>query len=76
MPTHAEVIEGLVAENARLRAALAHYADEGNWHQPLTLSEGSEWWYYRWGGVRTSGVFKRPWDVARAALAGREREGA
>lgn len=53
----AGVIAELVAENARLRAALAHYADEANWVVGRYVCGCVDWIH------ETNGP-----DLARAAL--------
>jgi len=57
VPSVESIVDGLVAENARLREALAKYADRDNWGE-RDLGDFEVWNY---GG--------NGWEVAEAALA-------
>lgn len=59
--------QALCAEVKRLRAALAHYADEATWGPSPTRTDGSRFVY--------RGAAENGYDAARAALGGTGEDG-
>lgn len=62
-----EQIEVLTAERERLRDALMHYAEVGNWEETTLGPEGNTAGYL---SFEYAGGWNQPWKIARDALDG------